>query len=322
MKVIITDHGFPHIDQERSLIEGAGADFTAAQCKTEEDVMATCHDADILLVQWAPITEAVLAGLPNCRLIVRYGIGVDNIDIPAATSRGIPVCNVPDYCIDEVSDHSLALALALARQLPQTDRALHEGTWKLTPPRPFPALRDVVFATAGFGRIARAVLQRAKAFGFQLAAFDPFAPTSDFEAAGIRRLDCDKLFSSAGILSLHIPLGPETRHFVSRERLATMPRTAIIVNTARGALIDTVALAEALQEGTIFGAGIDVFETEPLPADHPLRQAPNTLLTSHTAWYSAGSAPELQRKAAQEIARALKGEPLANPVNGLRTLRA
>jgi D-3-phosphoglycerate dehydrogenase len=319
MKVIITDHGFPHIDQERSLIEGAGGQFAVAQCKTVEDVISSCADAEILLVQWAPITAAVLDALPHCRLIVRYGIGVDNVDIAAATARGIPVCNVPDYCVDEVADHSLALALAIARQLQQTDYAVRGGNWKITPPRAFPAFRDTVFATAGFGRIARAVLQRARAFGFQVAAYDPFVPAAGFD--GVRRLERDELFATAGILSLHLPLTADTRHFVGREQLARMLPTAVVVNTARGGLIDTAALAEALLARTIFGAGIDVFVTEPLPDNHPLRYAPHALLTSHTAWYSAGSVPELQRKAANEIVRALQGEPLTNPVNGIKALR-
>jgi D-3-phosphoglycerate dehydrogenase len=274
-----------------------------------------CRDADALLVQWATISRELIATLDRCKVIVRYGIGVDSVDLAAAGERRIPVCNVPDYCIDEVADHALALALALARQVPQTDAVLRAGTWKIMPPAPFAAFRDLTFATAGFGRIARAVLTRAKGFGFKLAAYDPFVDDTTFAAAGVRKLTAAELLGEAGILSLHLPLTDETKHFLNRTSLATMRRDAVVVNTARGALIDTQALAAALAAGTIGGAGLDVYETEPLPSDHPLRLAPNTLLTSHTAWYSAGSVPELQRKSAEAVLAGLRGGPLANVVN-------
>ncbi len=320
MKVIVTDHGFPGTAEEQRIVSEAGGTLHIAQCKTAEQVVAACRDADALLVQWAPITSEVIAALDRCRVIVRYGIGVDNVDLKAAAARGIAVCNIPDYCLDEVAEHSLALALALARQLPQTDAAVRAGTWKITPPRPFPALRDVVFATAGYGRIARAVLERARPFGFRLAAYDPFVKAEAF-APDIRKLEKDDLFREAGVLSLHLPLTPETRHFVGRSELAAMRPEAIVVNTARGGLIDTAALAEALAAGRLHGAGIDVFEAEPLPAGHPLRTAPNAILTSHVAWYSGGSVPVLQRKAAEEAVRGARGEQPLNVVNGV-TLRA
>jgi D-3-phosphoglycerate dehydrogenase / 2-oxoglutarate reductase len=272
------------------------------------------RDADALLVQWAPINEEVIAGLKQCKVIVRYGIGYDNVDLKAAAKRGIPVCNVPDYCIDEVADHSLALALALARQVPQIDSSVRAGTWKIIPPSPFPSFRETVFATAGFGRIARAVLDRAKPFGFQLAAYDPFVDSSVFSAAGIRSLNKIELMRQAGILSPHLPLNSETNHFLEKNELASLRPQAVVINTARGGLIDSIALAEALSARKIAGAGLDVFETEPLPPDHPLRTAPNILLTSHTAWYSGRSIPVLQRKAAEEGVRGLRAEPLLNLV--------
>jgi len=318
MKVLVTDHAFPNVAQEERLVGEAGASLTIAQCKTPEDVIAASRDADALLVQFAPITAQVVAGLDKCKVIVRYGIGVDNVDLQAAAAKGIPVCNIPDYCIDEVADHSLSLTLALARQLPQSDARLRSGIWKITPPRPFPALRDMTFATAGFGRIARAVLERARAFGFKLAAYDPFVDAGVFEQHRIRRLSRDDLFRTAGILSLHLPLSAETKHFLGRAQLAEMGEAGIVINTARGGLIDTVALAEALSGGRLHGAGIDVFEVEPLPDDHPLRSAPNVILTSHMAWYSEGSIPILQRKSGEEVVRALRGEPLHNVVNNVK----
>ncbi len=314
-QVAITDHGFETTEQERSILAAAGAELTVAQCKTPDDVRKTGHAADALLVQWAPVTADVIAGLDRCRIIVRYGIGVDNVDLSAAKARGIPVCNVPDYCVEDVADHTFALAISLARQLPQIDARVRSGKWKIVPDRPMPALRDMVFATAGFGRIAQAVLDRARAFGFQLAAYDPYASEISFREAGVARLSLSELFKQADVLSLHSPLTPETKHVVNASTLRQMKPTSILVNTARGALIDTVALAEALQHGKLSGAGLDVFETEPLPSDHPLRRCNNVLLTSHTAWYSEASVPQLQRLAAEEIVRALRGEPLKNQVN-------
>lgn len=312
--VVYTDHGFPDVATERALIEAAGGTLRVAQCETANDVIVAAQEADALLVQWAPITADVIAALDRCRVIVRVGIGVDNVDLDAARAHGIPVCNVPDYCIDEVADHTLALALTLARHLPFVDQRVRDGIWRITPDAPMPAFRAMTFATVGFGRIARAVLDRARPFRFRRAAYDPYVPDAAFDEAGIVRLDLDALFAEADIISLHSPLTPDTHHLVDAERLRQMKDSAILVNTARGGLIDTVALAEALDAGIIAAAGLDVFETEPLPDDHPLRQCDTALLTSHLAWYSEQSVPVLQRKAAEEVARALRGEPLLHPV--------
>ena len=314
-RVVYTDHGFPDVATEQALIEAAGGALAVAQCRTPEDVIAATAGADALIVQWAPITADVIGTLERCRVIVRLGIGVDNVDLAAARARGFPVCNVPDYCLDEVADHTLALALSLARQLVRIDRRVRAGTWRITPDAPMPAFRAMTFATVGFGRIARGVLERAEAFGFRLAAYDPLVPEEAFQRAGVERLELDALFAGADIVSLHCPLTAETRHLVNAERLRQMKPTAVLVNTARGGLVDTVALAEALADGTVAAAGLDVFETEPLPEEHPLRLCPNALLTSHVSWYSEQSVPRLQRKAAEEVVRALNGEPLLHPVH-------
>ena len=313
--VIITDHSFPGVETERELIEAAGGSLEVARCKTEDDVIAACVEADALLVQWAPVTERVLRSLPRCKLVIRYGIGVDNLDVAAAHRLGVAVVNVPDYCIDEVADHTLALALALGRQVVATHERLKAGTWKITPPGPTPAFRDLTFVVIGLGRIGRAVLKRAQAFGFKLAAYDPVPLDEVFREAGARRLSLDEAFAEADLLSLHVPLNAKTRHLVSGERLRAMKRGAVVINTSRGGLIDTHALAAALTEGRIAGAGLDVFEEEPLPAAHPLRQCPNGVLTSHVAWYSEASVRRLQRFAAEEAVRGVKGLPLKNPLN-------
>ncbi len=312
MKIVITDFGFANLAPETAAIVGAGFTLVSAQCKTAEDVIHAAADADGIIVQWAPVTAAVIQSLSRCKIIVRYGIGVDNVDLAAARQKGIPVCNVPDYCVEEVADHTVALALAQARQLVQIDKRIRAGVWKIHPDKPMPSFSEMMFATAGYGRIARAVLDRARAFGFRIAAYDPYtAPAGN----GVIPLSLDEMFQNADILSLHAPLSPETKHLVNAERLAQMKPTAIIVNTARGGLIDTVALAQALDAGTIAAAALDVFETEPLPKDHPLRKCSTALLTSHLAWFSDSSVPKLQRLAAEEVVRGLRGEALRNRVN-------
>jgi D-3-phosphoglycerate dehydrogenase len=314
-RVVYTDFGFPDISVERAIVEEAGGELVPAQCTTPAEVIAAARGADALLVQWAPVTAEVIATLDRCRAIVRIGIGVDNVDLQAAAAARIPVCNVPDYCLDEVADHALALALALARQLPQIDARVRAGTWSITPPAPMPAFREMTFATVGLGRIARRVLDRARPFGFRLAAYDPAVAAADAAALGVDLLALDDLVAVADLLSLHCPHTPETHHLLNAERLARMKPTAVVVNTSRGALVDGAALAAALAAGHLGGAGLDVFDPEPLPPDDPLRTAPNALLTSHVSWYSAQSVPRLQRLAAEEAARALRGEPLLHPVS-------
>jgi len=314
-KVLYTDHGFASIAIEKQIIGAAGAELMVAQCKTPEEVIAQAQEADALLVQWAPIPARVIRALRQCKVIVRLGIGVDNIAVTEATECGVPVCNVPDYCIDEVADHTVALALTLARQISFVDRRVRGHIWKITPSAQMPALRDLIFATIGLGRIAQAVHRRMQGFGCNGVAYDPNVSPAVFQSAGIGAKRLDEIFATADILSLHCPLTPETHHLVNATRLEQMKPTAVLVNTARGALVDTVALAHALAQGQIASAGLDVFEQEPLPENHPLRDCPNAILTSHLAWYSERSVPELQRKAAEEIVRGLRGEPLRNQIN-------
>jgi D-3-phosphoglycerate dehydrogenase len=257
----------------------------------------------------------VVAALSRCKIIIRCGIGVDNVDLAAAKARGIPVCNVPDYGVREVAEHAVALALSLTRQLPQIDKRLRSGTWKIIPDKPMPALHASTFATAGFGRIARTAHEMMKPFGCTRIAYDPYVTAATMAEAGVEKVELDALFARADILSLHLPATVETKHFVSARRLTEMKNTAILVNTARGPLVDTVALAAALWAGTIAAAGLDVFEKEPVEKDHPLFTCANALLTSHVAWYSESSIPRLQQLAAEEVIRGLRGEPLKNQVN-------
>ncbi len=312
-KVYITDYGFPDLEQERELLMKKGYEVVSAVTSNEEDIIANACDADAVLVQWAPLTERVISNLKKCRIIVRYGIGVDNIDLEAARKRSIPVCNVPDYCVNEVADHTISLALALARQLTETNARMKKGEWKIIPPYPMPAFRDMLFATIGFGRIAREVLKRARSFEFTTAAYDPNIPCEEIEDSNVKCMSFEDLISTADIISLHLPLNQNTHHLINANTISRMKKGTILLNTSRGGLIDTSALVYALKDRKV-AAGLDVFETEPLPAGHPLWNSEHVLLTSHTAWYSSRSVPQLQALAAEEILRGLRGEALKNRV--------
>lgn len=314
-QVVITDYQFPNVDRERNVIEEAGYKLQSFQCRSEADVIELAGGADALLVQYAPISAAVIARLTNCRVIVRYGIGVDNIDVDAARGRGIDVCNVPDYCIDEVADHTLAMALALVRQLPAMDETLRGGTWEAAPPESMLALRQMTFATIGCGRTAVAVLDRARGFKFRLATYDPYLCKGEMFAEDVKVLSLDRVLETADIISLHVPLNRETRHMIDARALAKMKQRAILINTARGGLVDGTALASALRARQLGGAGLDVFEPEPLEANHPLRECKNAILTPHIAWYSALSCNTLQTMAAEEAVRGLAGQQLRSKIN-------
>lgn len=312
--VVVTDQDFPDFSQETRICAEAGCELRLHSCANADDVIAAGADAAALLVNRAPIDARVLAALPACRIVVRYGIGVDNIDLAAARERRIAISNVPDYASGEVADHAVALALALVRQLPAIDQRVRGGQWRIFPDRPMPACAEMRFVTLGFGRIARQVAARARAFGFRLATHDPFITPEQAAAEGVAALSLEEAFATADVLSLHLPLSPATRHLVNRERLAAMKPGAVLVNTARGGLIDPAAVAAALQAGHLGGAGLDVFDPEPLDAASPLRTAPRTLLTSHVAWYSESSLPRLQRLAAEEAVRGIRGQALRSAV--------
>jgi len=235
--------------------------------------------------------------------------------VEAATRKGIAVCNVPDYCTEEVADHTLTLALALVRKLPASIEYLRGGGWSHVPLRPIRRLGSLTFGLYGFGRIARAVAQRARGFGFGLVAYDPYVPDAVFAEAGVERMEADALLACSDLLSLHMPLTEGTRALMDRESLGRMKRGALLINTARGGLIDTEALLEALDSGQVGGAALDVLDVEPIPPDHPLWSRPNVILTPHLAWYSEEALAQLQRSVAEECARVLRGEPPRHAVN-------
>lgn len=312
-KVIITDHSFPSVDSQRQILESASLQLEVIKpnCKTEDDVIRTCSDADVLLVQWAPITRKVLAALPKVKCVVRYGIGVDNIDLKAAKELGVTVANVPDYCLEEVSDHTLAMILSLCKRLPQDHNQIMRGEWGVGPLRPIPALSDLTLGLVGFGAIARRVVDKAKPFGFRIRASDPFVQDTAFAERGVERVDQDNLLNSSDVISLHCPLVPETIHLINQETISLMKPGVILVNTARGQLVNEADLNAALASGKIAGAGLDVFEVEPLPADSPLRSFKNVILTSHAASVSEKAVKMLEIKAASTARDFLTNNKLA-----------
>ena len=314
--VLITDHVFPSIALQRRVLAAGG--FTLEEikpiCKTEDDVIQKCGRADVLLVQWAPITRHVLEALPRVRGIVRYGIGVDNIDVQAAKELGRMVSNVPNYCQDEVSDHAIAMILSLARRIPHDHDQIKHGGWGIGPFLPIPAFSDLTLGLVGFGSIARKVSEKAKPFRFRQIAFDPVAPAEVFAKCGVERVDRNTLLQSADIISLHCPLLPETRQMINAESIARMKPGVILVNTARGPLVNEADLVTALRAGKIVGAGLDVFEKEPLASDSPLRGLPNVILTSHAASVSTRAVELLQIQAAEAARDILLGK---RPVGAL-----
>ena len=309
-KAVITDHSFPSIDVQREVIESAGFQLDVIQpiCKTEDDIIRTCGDADVLLVQWAPVTRRVLEALPRVKCIVRYGVGVNNFDLDAARDRGVVAANVPDFCVEEVSDHAMAMILCLCRRIPQDHRQIARGGWGVNPFRPILACSELTLGLVSFGKIARRVADKAKPFGFALVAYDPYVSQETFTACGVRCVDFDTLLGTSDIISLHCPLVPETTHLINRETIAKMKPGVILINTSRGPVVDESALISGLEFGPIYSAGLDVFEEEPPPLNSPLRGLPSVILTSHAASVSEKAVELLQRKAAEAARDFLQGK--------------
>ena len=314
--VVVTDSDLPESCADLELLRAAGLHARRERCASGADVMAVARDADALIVQWAPIDADVLDALDRCRFISRLGIGYDMIDVEAATRRGIAVANTPDYCVEEVAAHTVALILAGARGLFALDRAVRDGRWSATADAPHavrPSLATV--AVVGFGRIGSLTARHCAALGFRVVVHDPHVPGDAIVAAGHTAVSLDHALNTADIITLHAPLTARTRHLIGGATLAQMRPGALLVNTCRGGLVDEAALAAALREEHLGGAALDVFHTEPLPADSPLRTAPNVVLTPHAAWYSRASLAELPLRAAQQVVDFLAGRPVPSIVN-------
>jgi D-3-phosphoglycerate dehydrogenase len=312
--VVITDCDHGDIAEERAVLEPAGVDVRLAACRSATDVVQAGAGAAVLINQYAPITAAVLDALPSVRLVVRYGVGVDNVDVDAATARGVWVANVPDYGTEEVADHALALALALLRGVAVLDRSVRAGRWNYEDARPLRRLRALTFGVIGCGAIGTAVAARARGFGMRVVGCDvrPGRPT----AAGVEELTLDELLRRADVVSLHAHLDSRSVGLIGRAALAAMKPTAVLVNTARGGLVDTEALVAALDAGELAGACLDVLEVEP-PGElgRRLAQHPHVVMTPHAAWYSEDSFEALKTEVAREALRVIDGGAPRSPVN-------
>ena len=311
--VVVFGTGYDDYRTELDVLAPLGVERIEPVAVDAPNADARLNAADVVLVRESPLPAERIGRLDRCRAIVRYGVGVDNIDLEAAAARGIYVANVPDYGSHEVAEHALALILATARRIAQRDRAVRAGAWGVGSREPIARLAGSTLGLVGFGRIAEALWRKTAGLGFEATLVHDPVRTSFPD--GVRPVDLESLLAEADVISLHAPLTAATRHLIDADGLAHVRPGAVLVNTARGGLIDEAALLVALDEGRLRGAGLDVFEEEPLPADHPLRQRPQVVLTDHTGWYSDASLDELQRGAATEAARVLRGEEPENWVN-------
>jgi D-3-phosphoglycerate dehydrogenase len=311
--VVITDLDHDNVDAERAVLDGHDVELRVLQCRTPREVADQAGDADVLINQYVPITAEALDALPRCRLVVRYGVGVDNVDVEAAAARGVWVANVPDYGRDEVADHTLALALSVLRGVVVLDRSVREGRWDLEAARPLRRLATQTYGVVGCGAIGSAVAQRAAGLGMRALGYDLPQVTS---GPPIERVPLAELLETADVVSLHAALTPDTHHLIGTDALARMRPSAFLVNTARGGLVDAAALLAALDAGELAGAALDVLEGEP-PDElgWKLARHPRVVATPHAAWYSEEAFHTLKTEVAREALRVLQGDRPRSPVN-------
>jgi D-3-phosphoglycerate dehydrogenase / 2-oxoglutarate reductase len=310
LKIVITDHRFPDVEQERRAVEAAGGTLVTGQAVNEEQVAELCRDADGVLTVRAPVTKQAISAMERCRIIVRYGIGVDTVDVAAATERGIMVANVPDYCLDEVSDHALTLLLMLSRQMIPAIALAREDTWAVAKMPPLRRLRGQTCGLVGCGRIGSLLAGKVSALGMSVIIYDPYLNEVRAREMGVELVSLDALLSRADFISLHAPLNETTHHLFGEAAFGKMKKMAAIINTARGGLIDEAALLAALDAGKISGAALDVLESE--TAVTPIRAAlvrhPKMIVTAHSAWLSEQARAALQLRAIEQVLACLKGE--------------
>ncbi|WP_111721135.1 C-terminal binding protein [Homoserinimonas sp. OAct 916] len=310
-RVVVTDHAFQNVVQEAAMARALNADFAEFSCASEAETVAAVTGADVAFVNFAPVNHAVLSALNPGATVVRYGIGYDNVDIETADELGVQVANVPDYGIQTVADHASAGLLTLARRIPMFNHEIRARGW-IAPAGlgPIRSFRSMTVGLVGLGKIAQEVVARLRPFGFQFVAYDPYCPRDVADSLGVQIVEINELAQRSHAISLHAPSTSETHRIINAEFLSKVPEGAVIVNTARGSLIDEAALVEAIRSGRVAGAALDVTDPEPVPSDSPLRELPGVVFTPHAAFYDEQSLHRLQQLASEEGARALRGEPL------------
>jgi D-3-phosphoglycerate dehydrogenase len=312
--IAVTDSPFPSLDPAKAALARIDPELQVANSASAEDILAVGRDADALLVTYAKLPGDLLRQLRRCKAIGRFGLGVDNIDIAAATELGITVTYVPDYCMQEVSDHAMALLLALARKVPQSNALVQAGRWDMPAVVPIHRLAGRVLGLVGFGNIPRALAPKAKAFGLRVVAHDPNVSQQALADVGVESMSFDRLLEISDFVSIHAPLLPVTRGLFNAEVFGKMKQGSYLINTARGPLVDEDALLAALDSGRLAGAALDVVAVEPLPKESRLIGRDNVVLTPHTGFYSVEALNELQTKCAADVARVLSGETPVYPV--------
>jgi len=317
--IAITDYTFPDLGIEESILRPNGIEVVSFKEKrSPAELAGLVRDADAVIAQFAPVNAEVVNAMSRARAIVRYGIGYDNVDIAVARQRGIPVCNIPDYCVDEVADHALAFMLAITRQVAPNALHVREGKWGLaTALTAMQALKYLTAGIIGFGRIGREVVGRLLAFKARVLVFDPVVDAAQIVAAGAQAASFDELLAQSDIVSPHCPSLPATKQMFNAAAFAKMKRGSVFINVGRGDLADSAALTAALQSGQLAAAALDVFDPEPIPADHPIRSMANVILASHIASASPPAVKTLRETAARIALKAVRGETLPNVVNGV-----
>ena len=320
--IVVTDYKFPDLALEQAAAEHAGCVLIGHHCESEAELKAAVADADAVITQFARLSAPVVAAMTRARAIVRYGIGVDNVDLDAARQHGIPVANIPDYCIDEVADHTLSFILAMTRQVVTHTADLRAGHWRLAVPvSGMKVLRDQTVGLVGFGRIGREVVARLLAFKCRVLVYDPMVPEAEIQRLGALSVPLTQLLAESDIVSLHCPSTPATRHIIGPAALAAMKPGALLVNVARGDLVDTNALLDALQSGHLGAAALDVFDPEPLPLAHALRTLPNVVIAPHIASVSVTAVQALRQGAIARAVAAVRGQLPDNVVNQITAPR-
>lgn len=313
-KVVITDREYESIENEREVLSQLDVDLQDYQYKDKENILRVAKDADALIIQYAKMPRDLIEELDNCKIIARYATGFDGIDLDACTEKGIYVCNVSDYCRDEVSTYALSLLLEMATRVGKHDQWTHAGNWFGMPGKQH-SLKNQVIGVISFGRIARAYIEKIKPLCNNIWVYDIHANEEAIRAAGAEPKSLDEIYAGADYISLHCPLTPETHHMINKEAFKKMKNTAVVINVARGPVVSEEDLIWALENHEIAGAALDVMEQEPPEKDNPLFGFDNVLITPHTAWYSEESQAVLQRTPAEEVVRVLNGEVPLNVVN-------
>ena len=308
--VAVVDTVFPTLDPARDVLAKVDAELVMAEQPTPDSILSVASEADAVLVTYGQITSEVIDGLKNCKVIGRFGIGIDNIDIPAATAKGIIVVYAPVYCLEEVSDHAMALMLSLARKITFSNNLVSDGRWEMPAVVPIARLKGRTLGLIGLGNIPQNIVGKAQAFGMEVAAADPYCPDDVFNKLNVKKIDLVELLSDSDFVSIHAPLTEETEGMFNAGAFKKMKSSAFLINTARGPLVNMDDLAVALENGEIAGAGLDVYDKEPLPQDHKLRFLPNALLLPHIGYVTAENYSKFYSQMIENLEGCLENKPL------------